>query len=182
MQSYRTLLSIFITVFILLGYQFIGATWNAPSAVPPGNNAPAPLNVSTTTQLKTGNLSANIFAALTEVRSDRYCDALGVNCFNPTSVESAGAISITYGGSFTEAGVCTCSGGLWCGNNSIRSCGFSSVSCTNPNPVTGSCSCPAGFVSQTTTGISTVACSKSGDSDTTCGLSAPLRMTNCYRI
>lgn len=56
------------------------ADWSAPTATAPADNTAAPVNIGSTTQAKSGNLAANIFAATTEMRSDRYCDALGGDC------------------------------------------------------------------------------------------------------
>jgi len=81
MQSFRTLLTIFVAVFVLLGYQFIGATWSAPTAVPTGGNVLPPINVGTSTQVKDGNLNANILQSVSGVWSDLYCDSVGENCF-----------------------------------------------------------------------------------------------------
>jgi len=85
MQSYRTLLTIFVAVFVLLGYQFIGATWSAPTVPPTAGNVLPPINVGTSTQVKDGNLNARIFQAATAVWSNSYCDILGQNCFTPTN-------------------------------------------------------------------------------------------------
>ncbi len=71
-----------ITLMLLLvGFHSLSASWTAPTAVPPDSNTLAPLNVGTTTQVKAGNLTAAILGATTEMRSNRYCDALGGNCF-----------------------------------------------------------------------------------------------------
>ncbi len=64
------------------------ADWSAPTATAPGDNTAAPVNIGSTTQAKSGNLAANIFAATTEMRSDRYCDALGNNCTLSSSTQT----------------------------------------------------------------------------------------------
>jgi hypothetical protein len=75
--SYRSLIIVAAVMILLAGYNFINAAWTPATGTPPANNTEAPLNVSSTTQAKSGNLQANIFAATTEMRANRYCDALG---------------------------------------------------------------------------------------------------------
>ncbi len=117
-----------VTLVMLLGYNFISAqVWTPAPANPPSNNTPAPINVGTSTQAKTGNIAANIFAATTEMRSNRYCDALGANCFHPNLVSSStsdldGDIiqlavinAETYGNTLTANSACKREGfvGVW---------------------------------------------------------------------
>jgi hypothetical protein len=85
--SLRSFITLFIAVLFLAGYSFMGAAWTAPTGTPPANNADAPINVSATTQTKTGNLIANLFSASTEMRSPRYCDSDGVNCFDNDTID-----------------------------------------------------------------------------------------------
>ncbi len=106
--SYRSVIIFSAVVLLLAGYNFINAAWTPASGTPPDNNTAAPLNVSATTQAKSGNLQANIFAATTEMRSNRYCDALGNNCFTATST-GGGGDTITVGGvCFEPAYLVTC--------------------------------------------------------------------------
>ncbi len=81
MQSYRTLFSIFVAVFVLFGFQFMSAAWSAPTAIAPNSNVDTPLNVGTTTQVKDGNLNVNVLQTMTAAWSDLYCDSVGENCF-----------------------------------------------------------------------------------------------------
>ncbi len=75
---------LFIIVGGLFVYNFINAQWVGPTASPTNNNIAAPINVGTVLQTKAGDLVVNTIAAVTEVRSDYYCDALGLNCiFQP---------------------------------------------------------------------------------------------------
>ena len=80
MKSLLTYVPLILCFCLLAGYNFMQADWSAPTATAPGDNTAAPVNIGSTTQAKSGNLAANIFAATTEMRSDRYCDALGNNC------------------------------------------------------------------------------------------------------
>lgn len=72
------------------------AQWKGPPAEAPIDNVPAPLNVGSSTQVKTGNLRVNVMEAATEMRSNRYCDSLGNNCFllplNSSSTSAGGGI------------------------------------------------------------------------------------------
>ncbi|MFN3693171.1 MAG: hypothetical protein ACK4SL_03710 [Candidatus Paceibacteria bacterium] len=80
MKQYRSLAIFSLVALLFVSYNFMSAQWSAPTATAPNDNTPAPINVGTTTQAKNGNLAANILAATTEMRSNRYCDALGNNC------------------------------------------------------------------------------------------------------
>lgn len=100
----RLFILFIVPVCLLGGYSFIGAqSWTPSSGMPPANNTAAPVNIGTTTQAKNGNLAANIFAATTEMRSNRYCDALGGNCFTATSSSggSSGISALTAGTGIT---------------------------------------------------------------------------------
>ncbi len=88
-KSMKQIVVLSIALVGLVIYNFTGA-WTPPPANPPNNNVAAPINTSATTQTKSGNLAANILAATTEVRSDRYCDSLGQNC---TEVNGTGSAS-----------------------------------------------------------------------------------------
>lgn len=83
--THRSLLTLIVAILILTGYNFLGAAWTPAVGTPPANNTDAPINIGAVTQAKSGNLSANIFAATTQMRSNQYCDALGQNCFTPTN-------------------------------------------------------------------------------------------------
>lgn len=87
-------------VMLLYGYHFISA---APTA-PPNSNAEQPLNVGSVMQSKAGNVAVSSLATLTEVRSNRYCDALGANCVSTLGQAATPLVSGTvpsgvYGGS-----------------------------------------------------------------------------------
>lgn len=90
----RSLLTVTLALCGLFAYSFSGAqNWTAPTENPPDGNVPAPINVGTTAQVKQGTLGVNILATATTtgaVWSDRYCDALGQNCFTATSSPSGG--------------------------------------------------------------------------------------------
>jgi hypothetical protein len=86
MITIRSSFVLTIAALFLAGYSFMGAAWTAPAGTPPNNNTDAPINVGSTTQAKTGNLMANIMAATTEMRANRYCDALGGNCVSSAGI------------------------------------------------------------------------------------------------
>lgn len=79
-KTYTSLFALALAVTTLVGYNVISAAWTAPTDAPPNANVEAPINVGVVTQYKEGNLAASILAATTEMRSNRYCDALGENC------------------------------------------------------------------------------------------------------
>jgi hypothetical protein len=87
-SSLRTIVPLALALVLLISYGYITANdgnWHSPPSgtVAPDNNTLPPINVCTITQTKSGNLVVNTLAAVTEVRSDRYCNALGANCFAP---------------------------------------------------------------------------------------------------
>ncbi len=77
--SKRTIIVLIATLVLFVGASYLSA-WTAPVGTPPNNNVAAPINIGGITQNKSGNISAWILAALTEMRSDRYCDINGQNC------------------------------------------------------------------------------------------------------
>ncbi len=79
----------------LLTYNFINAQWVGPAGNPTTNNIAAPINVSAVTQTKTGDLVVDSLAAVTDIRSDYYCDALGLNCVNQPDLNTFAAYSTT---------------------------------------------------------------------------------------
>jgi hypothetical protein len=110
-RSIQSITFLFIAALFLVGYSFMSAQWTPASGTPPANNTEAPINISSTTQSKSGNLAANIFAATTEMRSNRYCDELGANCFDPLDVDGGTAgDGIGYGQSWQ---VVNRSQGVW---------------------------------------------------------------------
>lgn len=106
----------------LAGYGFISAqVWTSPTATPPANNAAAPVNTGLTTQTKSGNFSANIVSAATSTWSPRYCDALGGNCWDPTTGAPGGGDTIIVGGQcFEPAWAVTCNWN-WSGDGNDNS-------------------------------------------------------------
>lgn len=85
-------------LLVLSGFSYIHAQWTPVPGVPPTNNVVELVNIGSILQNKAGNLQAQIFAAFSEMRSNRYCDALGNNCFNTASLGGGGAVtSLTAG-------------------------------------------------------------------------------------
>ncbi len=70
-----------VSAVLLVGFHSLSASWTPPSATPPNNNVAPVVNIGSTTQVKSGNFGGAVVAATTEMRSERYCDALGNNCF-----------------------------------------------------------------------------------------------------
>ena len=50
-----------IAVLTVMGYA--QAEWNNPPSAPTNNNAPTPINVSNSSQVKSGNLTSNVIGA-----------------------------------------------------------------------------------------------------------------------
>jgi hypothetical protein len=97
MKNYISLVTLVLCMSLLTGYNFMSAQWTPASGTPPANNTSAPLNVGADTQVKSGNLMANIMAAATSTWSPQYCDATGNNCWDPTTGTPGGGGGIGYG-------------------------------------------------------------------------------------
>tara|TARA_B100000745_G_C20078269_1_gene368304 strand:+ start:221 stop:889 length:669 start_codon:yes stop_codon:yes gene_type:complete len=68
MKSYPlTIIPLAIACSLLLGYQYLGATWSEPTGSPPANNVDAPINVGSTDQVKNGGLSVDALAVFGDV-------------------------------------------------------------------------------------------------------------------
>ena len=88
----KQIIPLSIVCAVLVGYQYMGATWTEPAAgTLAATNVPAPINIGTESQIKEGRLSVDALTvfgdALTTgtTTSDRvfareYCDANGENC------------------------------------------------------------------------------------------------------
>ena len=57
-MKFKTILLSVAVLLISLGIGLVFAAWQEPTASPPGGNVEAPINVSSTGQTKTGNLTA----------------------------------------------------------------------------------------------------------------------------
>jgi len=91
-----------VLLILLVGFNSLSANWFAATSTPPTSNVPAPINTGTTTQAKLGNFTAAIVGASTEVRANRYCDALGNNCTTPSGGWFGGGFG--FGGDTVPAG------------------------------------------------------------------------------
>lgn len=80
--KYKDVILLGVIVFSLVSYNFISAQWVGPTGNPTTGNVATPINVSTSAQTKYGDLVVNNLAAVLEVWSDKYCDALGQNCIS----------------------------------------------------------------------------------------------------
>jgi len=79
-----TLLPLSIIVVGLLGYNFMSAQWQSPTAVAPNNNTEAPINISANYQAKLGDLGA------VRMRAGQYCNADGTVCVTGDELTSGG--------------------------------------------------------------------------------------------
>lgn len=169
--SVRSTITLFIAVLFLTGYSFMGAAWTAPTGTPPANNTEAPITVSDTTQTKEGRLNlysggttapvaatmfrtnghimGNIFISSNQMRSPLYCDEVGANCFDPSTIYKPVAVSCPSGQairSISANGTPTCSalttttgGGGGGGYHTTTGCGSCPSGCHLIN-IGGSCS------------------------------------------
>ncbi len=99
------LLPLTLVIGGLLAYNFINAQWAGPTATPPNNNTPAPINIGGTYQAKLGDLGA------VRMRAGEYCDENGENCFTSDQVGGGGGggSTVTVGGKcFEPAYLVTC--------------------------------------------------------------------------
>lgn len=62
--------AIVMGIIIVLGVQYVSAAWNAPTAAAPGNNVPAPINVGSDSQTKSGTLTVNDFVSNNSITTD----------------------------------------------------------------------------------------------------------------
>ncbi len=83
-----------MVAFGLLAYNFIQASWTAPTATPPGGNTDRPINVGSIYQAKSGDLGA------IRMRAGQYCNAAGTKCFTADQVEGL----VKAGGTVTPPG------------------------------------------------------------------------------
>ncbi|MAZ29913.1 hypothetical protein CL655_01385 [bacterium] len=106
-QSLKTIIPLTIVCSLLVGYQYLGATWTEPGSNPPNDNAEAPINTGATDQVKNAGLSVDALAVFGDTlvtgttTSDRvnaaaYCDENGQNC------NAAGGDSIGVGQTWQE--------------------------------------------------------------------------------
>ncbi len=95
-QHLIKIIPLMIVVCGLLTYSFMQAQWVGPEDNPPKLNTPAPINMGSSTQAKTGNFMANIVAAATSTWSPKYCDATGGNCFTATSIGGGIGVNQTW--------------------------------------------------------------------------------------
>ncbi len=97
MKNTLTLVPLIVCLSLLTGYNFMSAQWTDAPPAPPSSNTPAPINVGSATQVKSGNLMANIMAAASSTWSPEYCDELGANCWDPsTGAPGGGGDGIGY--------------------------------------------------------------------------------------
>lgn len=90
----RRLIQLTMIIAVLAVAQFASAAWTGPTATPPNGNVPAPINVGSVNQVKSGGIGA------TSVVADRFC--LGSSCI--TSWPSGGSTTVdqqsNVGGTF----------------------------------------------------------------------------------
>ena len=137
----KTIIPLSIVCAVLVGYQYMGATWTAPTVAAPGNNAAAPINVGTSTestQIISGTLgvdSLGVFGDMTIASGsvmyvNLICDTTGSNCFIPGSLGgggSSGAADLLTGAHQEDD--CTELGGTLFDTGAGNICRFALTSC-----------------------------------------------------
>lgn len=115
------IIAIIIGLSVGFGGQFVAAWVQAPAGAP-ASNRDVPINVSSDPQTKSGNVSATIFGASTEMRSNRYCDARGDNCLTMPVSASGGVTALSAGsGIVLSPTVITASGTISASNAVVQS-------------------------------------------------------------
>lgn len=94
-QTINTFKILILALVLAFGLQYASAAWIGPTANPPGNNAPAPINVSDSTQEKDGGFIAWAGGVFTGngVWANQYCDENGENCVNGASLGGGSLIT-----------------------------------------------------------------------------------------
>tara|TARA_B100000745_G_scaffold297297_1_gene244046 strand:- start:1684 stop:2217 length:534 start_codon:yes stop_codon:yes gene_type:complete len=93
-QTLKQLTPLLVVFTVLLSSSFINAAWLAPLGTPlPTNNAPAPINLSATNQIKLGDITALNLKAGGQVWASEYCDENGQNCFDTGSTRGNSMVS-----------------------------------------------------------------------------------------
>jgi hypothetical protein len=101
-----------IALTLALAANFAYGQWSNPPAAAPGGNIQAPVNVGSSNQIKSGDITAWRQKAGAQMWSPQYCDQNGLNCFTSASV------SATPPSSVPTPPVCTGSSALqWNGTN-----------------------------------------------------------------
>ena len=104
MNTHRTLGILVLALLFVGGLQYALAAWTGPLSSPPDNNTPAPINVSGTSQTKTGALwgDGGVYSSLgavftgNGVWASKYCDESGLGCVD-APISSGGGGSVPSG-------------------------------------------------------------------------------------
>lgn len=95
--SYKLVSIAFGVITILFLCVFYAYAWTDPTAAPPEDNVPAPVNIGSTTQYKTGGL--------------------GVGAFTASAIRAGSPTGITTNGILSQGDICTNAGGGKCLSN-----------------------------------------------------------------
>jgi len=88
-QTLKTLIPLAVVFALLIATNFIYAAWGAPAGAPSAaNNVSAPINVSSTNQMKLGDITALNLKAGSRVWSTGYCDESGQSCSNASEIRN----------------------------------------------------------------------------------------------
>lgn len=86
-----------IVCTLFLGFNYLEAQWSGAPGNPPNGNIDAPIHTGGGEQMKSNaavpvagdRITTGQFLASDMMRSDRYCDASGNNCFGPDDISSS---------------------------------------------------------------------------------------------
>jgi hypothetical protein len=98
---------IVLAVLLTLGLSYVSATWTAPTAPPVGNNAEAPINVSSGNQAKGGPSLGNSLLDINGLFSSQ--NIISFHDITGNNLSQANNSNVTYTGGI--AGVCTTTSG-----------------------------------------------------------------------
>lgn len=156
---------IFGALFVLSVMVYAQSAWTPPTATPPGENTPAPVNVGGSNQIKVGGLGVGPLAVFGNALVNGDLNVVGVYRSNSISgIQKAcpagqTLAGIEVSGGIVTAGSCAAGGGGGGGGAGAYQGYFGGMyaytwqgpNCTggvygaSPNLVTGGYSCPAGF-------------------------------------
>ena len=135
----KTIIPLSIVCAVLVGYQYMGATWTAPTAAAPGNNAAAPINVGTSTQSEQvlqGTLAVDALAVFGDmIIVSEICNADRSTCATVEELLAGGGAPpppppppSLINNQHTQA-ECTAAGGVVFNTGAVLMCQFNGGSC-----------------------------------------------------